>query len=492
MSTASIARGDGRVADCLAAPAGLAALLLAVAIALSATPAAAVNLHLLVERPDGVALEAAPVPASGELVIERADLVTCVLPFGLGQSGDLVPKSRRPARLVARLDGGSLRVEVTGGDGRARSLPPVAVADLEALDLRVNVTGAGGRQRAFVVRGNSAAEPASGPVLDMFGGKIPLGAGDWSLTVETTARERSATLRGDAPCLWRDGLVFVDVTGPGGRRGRFVVDTAAGATVVARGFLPEGAVIEPIEGLEHSAEGARVVPGVMAGAGGDVSSLLGATELEALALGGGGAGAGAVRVEDVRANVVKSLPELGGGPVDGILGLDVLSRCRLLRLERGVADAGVLSFDPQPEKANVGALACPFTMVARHIVLPARLDGTPASLVLDTGARGSLLPAALAARAGLAPAPGATERVFRGLDGRPLPARPVRVERLELGGAAAGAAVFFAGDLPALAALGLDGDSGLLGNDLLAAWRRLEVDFVAHEVRLSLHGRQGR
>lgn len=450
------------------------------ALLAGARPAAAVNLHLLVEQPGGVALETVAIPATGELVVERADLVTCVLPFGVGRSGDLVPRSRRPARLVASLRDGRLVVEVSGADGSSRALPPVAVADLEALDLRVNVTGSGGRQRAFLVRGNAAAEPADGPVIDMFGGKIPLAPGDWALTTETSARARAAGLKGEAACRWRDGLVFIDVAiAGGGRAGRFVVDTAAGATVVARDFLPAGAVIEPIEGVEHSAGGARVVPGVMEGAGGAVSSLLGAADIAGLVLGG----AGGVRVEGARVNVLASLPELGGAPVDGILGLDVLSRCGLLRLERGAGDAGTLSFDPAP--AGDAALSVPFTLVARHVVLPARLDGTAASLVLDTGARGSLLPAALAAKAGLAPAADASERSFRGLDGKPLPARPVQVAQLELGGQAAGPAVFFAGDLPALAALGLDGDSGLLGNDVLAKWRRLEVDFTARQVRLA-------
>ncbi|MBK7189482.1 MAG: retropepsin-like domain-containing protein [bacterium] len=452
--------------------------LLPTLLLLAAAPAMAVNLHLLVEQADGVALETVAVPGTGELVVTRPDLVTVVLPFGLGQSGDLVPKSRRPARLVARLEGGQLRVEITGADGRGRALPPVAVADLARLDLRVNVTGSGGRQRAFVVRANGPAAAASGPVLDMFGGKIPLAPGDWALTTETTEHARAGGLAGVVPCRWRDGLVFTQVTGPDGRRGRFVIDTAAGVTVLARGFLPKSAVIEPIEGVEHSEKGARVVPGAMSGAGGEVAGLLGACEPGTLRL-------GELSVDGVRANVMAALPELGGAPVDGILGLDVLSRCGLLRLERGADGEGTLAFDPQPTAPAAGAINCPFSIVAKHIVLPAQLDGTDVSLVLDTGARGSLLPSALAAKAGLSAASGTAAREFRGLDGRPLPARPVQVQRLALGGAAAGPAVFHAGDLPALAALGLDGNSGLLGGDVLAAWRRLEIDFAANVVRLT-------
>ena len=437
-----------------------------------------VNLHLLVERGDGLAIETAAVPESGELTVQRPDLITVILPFGVGQSGDMVPRSRRPARLAARVQDGALRVVATGADGSSRPLPAVTVADLAGLDLRVNVTGAGGRRQAFAIVANGPATEAAGPVIDMFRGQLPLGPGDWAITTEVTEHVRAAGLAGSVPLERRDGLLFARVTGSDGREGRFVVDTAAGATVVARAFLPRAAVIVPIEAVEHSEEGSRVVPGAMGGAGGDVASLLGAVELDALQL-------DAVRVEGVRANVVATLPDLGGAPVAGILGLDVLSRCGRLRLEYIDETRGMLTFDAAPAGADARTATCPFTMVAKHLMVPAQLDGVDVSLVLDTGARGSLIPTALAARAGLQPAVGASARTFRGLDGHPLPASPVEVRTLSLGAAPQGRAVFFAADLPVLRALGLDDNAGLLGGDLLAAYRWLELDFADRTMRLA-------
>lgn len=447
------------------------------AVVLGPAKAVPVNLHLLVARGDGVAIETAVVPGAGELAVDRPDLITVVLPFGVGQSGDMVPRGRRPARLAARVQDGALRVTVTGADGSSRPLPAVAVADLAGLDLRINVTGSGGRQQAFAVVANGPAAEAAGPVIDMFRGQLPLGPGDWAITTEVTEHVRAAGLAGAVPLERRDGLLFARVTGSDGREGRFVVDTAAGATVVARAFLPGGAQVAPIEAVEHSDQGSRVVPGAMGGAGGDVASLLGAADLDALRL-------GAVGLEGVRANVVATLPDLGGAPVAGILGLDVLSRCGRLRLEYVDETRGMLTFDAAPADAGRQVTECAFTMVAKHLLVPARLDGLDVSLVLDTGARGSLIPTALAARAELPPAAGAAARTFRGLDGHPLPARPVAVNALTLGAAPQGKAVFFAADLPVLRAMGLDDNAGLLGGDLLAGCRSLELDFAAQKMRL--------
>lgn len=444
-----------------------------------AAGAAPVNLHLLVEHDEGVALETVALPAGGEWAIERPDLITIVLPFGIGQSGDLVPRNRRPARLAARLDGGALKVTATSADGTSRPLPPITVADLAGLDLRVNVSGPGGRQQAFSIAANGPARAVTGPVIDMFRGQVPLGPGDWSITTEVTEHARAAGLAGVVPLERRDNLLFAQVAGPDGRKGRFVVDTGAGVTVVARSFLPPGARVEPIEAVEHSDAGSRVVPGAMGGAGGDVASLLGATDLETLRL-------GALSVEGVRANVVGSLPELGGAPVAGILGLDVLSRCDRLRLDHVDAANATLTFAAGPAGADQYVASCPFTVVARHLMVPAKLDGLGVSLVLDTGARGSLIPTSLAVHAKLPDATAAAAaREFRGLDGRPLPARPVRVGQMMLGSASQGPAVFFAADLPVLKALGLDENAGLLGGDLLAGYRWIELDFQAQVMRLA-------
>jgi len=459
--------------------AGALAIFVVAVAAAAAAPAAGARLMVLVARGGGVAIEALPLPASGEAELSPADLVTVLLPFGVGQSGDLVQKARRPAALRAHVADGALHVRMRQADGSWRDLPAVPLADLGATAMRVNVTGADGYRKVFRIAGYQEAGEAPGPAIDMFQGRIPLMQGDFAITTEVTPVVARAALAGDATLQFSDGLLFTRVTNSEGRTGRFAVDLGAGATVVARDFLPKGSAIEPLTAVEHSPAGSRTLPGTMAGVGGDVDSFLGVATLGTVRL-------GELRVADVGANVVSTLPPLGGEPLAGILGMDLLGRAERLRLARGDGDSGRLSFMARTDGPGDGAtVEIPFTIAAKHLMARATLDGTPATLVIDSGARVSLVSAGLARRAHLATA-GGEGRELRGLDGRPLPSLPVVVERLQLGGGAVlDHVVFQSAELPVIASLGLDPDSGLLGNDLLFRFGAVEVDFASGILRLT-------
>lgn len=463
----------------LLVPVALGVALLA-GLAAPGAAAETCRLLLLVERGDSVAVETVALPEGEEVAVSRADLITVLLPFGPGQSGDLVQRARRSAETRARCARDTLFVRYRQPDGSFRALPPVPVADLSAYDMRVNITGADGWKAAVRISGYRDLVADAGPVIDMFQGRIPMAPGDFAITTEVSRRAERPRLSGRAPLRYQGGLIFTEVTGAGGRRGLFVVDLGAGATVVAREFLPPGAEIEPIEGVEHSAQGTRRVPGAMHGAGGEVRSLLGSAALVDLRIGEVAAG-------EVRANVVEALPELGGAPVAGILGLDVLSRASRVRLERDAEDHGTLTFaSARPvgqDAARADGIVVPFTLVANHILLAGAVDGVPAALVLDTGARASLLPIAFAQEARLPAGPGEA-RELRGLDGRALAAEPVWVRELRLGETSVPDVVFYATDLTAVASLGLEPNSGLLGNDFLSRYHALEVDHEAQVVRL--------
>jgi len=446
-----------------------------------ANPATSVTrLMILVEKLGFVAVETVPVADGEEVVLSRPELVTVLLPYGLGQSGDVVQKSRRAGETRVRRAGGVLEVRVRQPDGSFRDLPPVSLTDLAEYDMRVNVTGAGGKKKAFRISGYEEVAEDGGPVIDMFRGMVPLADGDYAVTTEVTRRREPARIAGRTGLLYQDGLIFTTVANRDGRSGLFVVDLGAGGTVISRDFLPAGVEIEKIEGVEYSEKGARKVAGTMGGAGGEVSSLLGAAALGSLTL-------GKIVIDGVRANVVQEMPQLGGRPVAGILGVDVLARTSRLRLERTGKEAGTLTFDSAAGGAShdrsTEVVEVPFTWVAKHLLIDAAFGDVPASLILDTGARGSLIPATFAKRAGLPPAPGAP-REFRGLDGRALASDPVLVENLGLAGTPVGAVVFHATDLTVVESMGLEENTGLLGNDFLFRYRVLEVDFQARAVRL--------
>jgi len=103
-------------------------------------------------------------------------------------------------------------------------------------------------------------------------------------------------------------------------------------------------------------------------------------------------------------------------------------------------------------------------MIGEHVV----------SFLLDTGARATLAPSALAEAVGLEDGAG-DAREFRGLDGAALPARPVRIDGLSLGGKTLPAVDAYAADIPVLTEYGLDEDTGLLGIDFLPALDPLDI-----------------
>ena len=134
-------------------------------------------LFLVKRSPDGPRLETITVGAGQTVVIGDPQVITFVLPYGPGQSGDLIEAARPRPTLIASSDGESVRMTLQWADGRQHGFPPVRLADLQKLDIRVSITCGSGDKRAFRIHRYRQVEPDDGPVVDMFGGATPLAAG---------------------------------------------------------------------------------------------------------------------------------------------------------------------------------------------------------------------------------------------------------------------------------------------------------------------------
>lgn len=425
----------------------------------------------------GPSLEMVPVPANEPLLFESGEIITVVLPFGVGMSGDLIRSKDAGGTFRVVCVDGELRVTSLRPDGSEHELPPVSVADLAGYDMRVNVTAGDGSKKAFLIHAYRDVETDDGPVVDMFAGAAPMGPGDYSITTEVSRHERPPSISGEIPLVLTEGLLLAEGEVHDGSPGWFVVDFGAGATVVSREFLPSGASVEDVVAVEHSREGSRILPGSMTGAGGDVGGFLGSANLEKLSL-------GSVVLSDVPVLVVEGMPDFGDLNVSGILGLDVLGRGGIASLTLGEDDRATLVLGGSgPAGAAANAIEVPFTMAADHIFVQGGIGGVPVSFLFDTGARATILPRSLADAAGLGPG-SLPDREFRGLDGAPLPARSVRADDLTLGGVALPALEMYAADLPVLERFGLDEGSGLLGIGFVLTLDRLDVDFARGVLRL--------
>jgi hypothetical protein len=460
-------------------------------------PAGECRVIVLVAAENDVALETISLRDGETSRFEPGEIITVVLPFGLGMSGDVVRSSDLDRSFSVTCEGGLILTTIYDDFGESRTLPDVALADADRYDLRVNVTMGTGVKRVFLIKGYRSIEPAEGPVVDMFAGSVPMSAGDYSITTEVIPRVEESSVTGVAALRVRDGFLLVDGLAEGGGGGPLIVDFGAGGTVVEREFLPDDAAIEPVLAIEHSPEGKRVLPGTMTGAGGDVSGFLGQAVIDRLDIGG-------IGLDELPVKVIDAMPDMGDEPIVGVLGLDVLKRAGLALLAFSEDGTGRLELMPDRRLGGggsspggaaatdtagygtvvpAGTIELPFTMAAKHIFVQGSLGGAPVTFLFDTGARSTVVPLRLAEKAGLA-AGSLPTREFRGLDGNPFPASSVRAVGLSLGGVQFDAFDVYAADLPVLKGLGLDEGSALLGVDFVLQFARVDVDFSDSVIRV--------
>jgi predicted aspartyl protease len=135
----------------------------------------------------------------------------------------------------------------------------------------------------------------------------------------------------------------------------------------------------------------------------------------------------------------------------------------------GARDVG----SPQPRapepRPTVESTVIPFA-AGGPILAAVSLNGTPLTLMLDTGAERTLIAPAALARAGLDAGRGRQVRIL-GVTGSAV-AHEVLVERLDLGGTRVGPLAIIAHDI------GAGGVDGLLGRDVLDAFT-LTIDAAA-------------
>ena len=399
--------------------------------------------------------------------------VTVLLPFGVGQSGDVIQRSRGAHTAVVHCDGDYIRMTYHRADGTEHSMPAVRADDVTRYNMRVNVTSSAGPRAAFLITGGSVVEKADGPVIDMFRGLIPLEDGDYSITIETTETNEPAAIRGSAPVIFDGEHFFVEGRLPGGSTGKFIVDFGAGSTVLARSTLPDDAQIDALVGIEHSEEGSRAVSGVTAGLGGSVESFLGKSTLPELTF-------GSASFKDIRVSVVSDLPDIGGMKPIGILGLDLLSRAPVVSLSyrgetMGHAAPEIEWLDVSKKHAS-DAIEVPFSIVSNHLFIEGSIASQPVDFVFDTGARVSIMSDELAVDAGL-PLVGNSARELRGLDGNAVEVELRLADEVVLGNQEFRGLPFHAGQIDVLEGWGLGRSGAIIGNDFLQRFRCVEVDF---------------
>src|SRR5262245_4747793 len=149
------------------------------------------HLFLLKKAGSDLALERVPL-ANGEVKVfpvkvEAPNIALILAIAGPGRSGDLVRLGDNHS-LIAQCTQGELHIKFRRADGAEREWPARKMATLAQYDLRVNVTGKNLKKVFRVLHYDQVEVDESGPVIDMFGGKVPVSENDYLLTVETHER----------------------------------------------------------------------------------------------------------------------------------------------------------------------------------------------------------------------------------------------------------------------------------------------------------------
>jgi predicted aspartyl protease len=463
----------------------VAALLLAGVASVMAASGDEPHLHLLYLDSNGFRLEPLQLKSgeSRSFVIDReSELVDVIYTVGTGTSGNVIQRSTNSYTVTIRRDGDTYHSTSTTGAGRTRTLPPLSIADLGADRMRLDITAADGREKAFVIEaGLHVQSNVSGPVMDMFQGLVPLAPGDISIATRTeridTGAARPAAV-GEAELVYDKGLLFTRASPGSGAPLEFIVDFAAGATVIAKSALPGGVVIQVVEGVEYSEDGPRKIQSTMKGAGGDVSGFLGTAILQELTV-------GTLVFRNVKVSVLSSLPELGGHNPAGILGMNLLSRANLACLTYPTpGKVGHLRLAEESHVKSDESISFPFTRVGNHLFVAGAVDDAPVTFIFDTGARRAHLHSEVAKAAGIAVRPDDDPAGTRGLDGQKMETHLVEAEELRLGEAAFARVPFVVADMPVFQSIGLGTSAGLLGNTFLDRFAEVEIDFEQEIIRL--------
>jgi len=399
--------------------------------------------------------------------------VDVILPPGPGGSAGIVQAAGKPTT-TASCTGSKLRV-TTSVMGKQFDRPAPAADELAKLDIHVSARGADGKTFSGFVRGYSKfEEDRVGVIEDPFGNAIPLQAEDCVIYTSTfpAHSNRVASASGTFPVRFTGGHHLASAQIAGGRTGDMVVDLAAGTTVVSKAALPPGTDIRPSEMVQHSPEGVKRLASEVGGATG-AATPLGIATLDSLTIGD-------VKFEKVDVVVMEELPPVAEG-IAGIVGLDLLGRAKVISIPYPASGAtGELRLSEQAGEKPAATL--PLAILDSRAYCKAKVNGTDVCMIVDTGAPITIVEERVSAAAGLSPV--VQEKDVRGIGSARSKLAKAEGATISLGEVTLKDQAVMIGTLPLFSRFKGSVPIGILGNETLAEFGRVEMDFERGELRL--------
>lgn len=435
----------------------------------------ATRVFLVVNTSQGPGVESKEIADGETLVFDQPNLVAVVYTLGEGKSCDLVQAAKGPNTFHVTNQAGVLDIQVVRGNSK-KSLPPMDTKSLRRTAIRVNIKTGNSQDSVFKISGYERVFPDDGPVVDMFGGKIPLQAGDVSITYETSALTHE-TLTGTMTAKLNHGWLLTTINLPDGKSGKVVIDTAATSSVLGQSALGPGTVIKKLESIEYSSDGEKRAAATMSAATGtvDQSGFLGKASLANVDCGG-------LNIPTLECSVLKSLPqELVDLGIIGIIGLDVLAAGNRLEISRTSDDAYELVLGGEPFDGSDTAASTVQDAFGLWF-FDAICDDQKVKLLLDTGARYSILHEPQWQKLDRPGKNQNSPKTVSGLGGHKLSMDQYRFGSIIACGQTAEKWDVLVGKIQFFDSLGLVDVTGICGMDTLSRFDSIQIDFTNHKL----------
>jgi predicted aspartyl protease len=284
---------------------------------------------------------------------------------------------------------------------------------------------------------------------------------------------------GTIPLEYNNGYLFATVTGPDGRVGTFAVDIGAANTIATEDFVPASTEITKAYMMEYSSKGARKLKYEPGGATGPVRTVKGQASLASLKIGD-------ITLADVGVDVISSLPDLRGTPIDGIIGMNVLRAGGFLTLHYGSERSSQpsLTVSDQTHMQGKNCTTLPFSRNGELMYVRGAVADKPVYFILDSGSPSCVMPPQSLTVTG-ATLKSDSSVTFQGGGGQEWQGRVGTIDELSVGGRAYPEQPFLIGDIQVLQRLAKSQASGLLGNSFFSQFEGMEIDFQNEVVRFA-------
>lgn len=439
------------------------------------------NFFLIKETLEGVVIEKVILKENEIVTFDDASILSYVMVFEPGsKSGEFIKADDKIFKIKAGLSNGEIIIKVLNKDGAEREMPPINVEKAKTLSTRINITGHNNYKKAYRIDNYEKISIDEGPVIDIFSGQIPIGAGDYSFLTETHNANIIKTLSGISKIENIHNWMVVDCLLPGGISSKFIIDFGAETTVMEEHLLVNKDQVNAFNMVEYSSEGTKISNAMVTGGTGTVDNIKGVTTLERFEFGN-------ILLKDQKVTILSKFPEaITKYGISGIIGRDILERAAGIKItDLNSEDEASIEFLKSCASAHDADHKLKYKRAGGHFFIDGSIKDRPASFLIDTGAGKMFIDKDFIDN-GQVPYTMVNDevRTASGLDGKGLEYKTVAIDDINIGGIQIPELEFEVMDLFVFKSIGLQNEAVLLGMDFFNTYDTILFNYSEEQLLL--------